>query len=368
MAGFLVHGVPCCISHVSLSQHRKLRALLGILSIVQSPSAVAGTFVAYRYNTNSVNTTMTPMKTTIVLVVLAVVGLAFCPTKVRAFRPTSFLPALHSKFPTATPRPLRTRTHAVQMNLADRFFRVVKANLNSVLQNLEDPEKILEQAVEDMQKDLIKIRQSYAEVSATQKRMERQKEQAENLSSEWYKRAQLALSKGDEELAREALSRRQQQVEVVSSLGEQMTIQAGAIDRLFNSMQQLEAKISEAKSKKDQMIARARTAKTSEKVNDMLSSVSGTSSMDAFERMKEKVEMLESKAEVAGQLAGVSDSSLEGKFKLLGESSAVDDELSKMKGMIGQGERKSAGFLPPGMAEAEVDSELEALRKEMGQR
>ena len=56
------------------------------------------------------------------------------------------------------------------MNLADRFFRVVKANLNSVLQNLEDPEKILEQAVEDMQKDLIKIRQSYAEVTATQKR------------------------------------------------------------------------------------------------------------------------------------------------------------------------------------------------------
>jgi len=58
----------------------------------------------------------------------------------------------------------------LEMNLADRFFRVVKANLNSVLQNLEDPEKILEQAVEDMQKDLIKIRQSYAEVSATQKR------------------------------------------------------------------------------------------------------------------------------------------------------------------------------------------------------
>ena len=58
----------------------------------------------------------------------------------------------------------------ISMNLADRFFRVVKANINSVIQNLEDPEKILEQAVEDMQKDLIKIRQSYAEVSATQKR------------------------------------------------------------------------------------------------------------------------------------------------------------------------------------------------------
>lgn len=110
--------------------------------------------------------------------------------------------------------------------------------------------------------------------------MERQKEQADNLANEWYKRAQLALTKvrfsqsqdvprshhhrrrplthpspphdpqprqGDEELAREALSRRQQQVEVATSLGEQMTVQAGAINKLFTSMQQLEAKITEAK-------------------------------------------------------------------------------------------------------------------------
>jgi phage shock protein A len=295
-------------------------------------------------------------------------SLAYCCCVVQAFMPpsTTFSPLSKLPIATTTPRSTRTRTNAVQMNLADRFFRVVKANLNSVLQNLEDPEKILEQAVEDMQRDLIKIRQSYAEVSATQKRMERQKEQADNLSNEWYKRAQLALGKGDEELAREALGRRQQQVEVATSLGEQMSVQASAIDKLFMSMQQLEAKITEAKAKKDQMIARARTAKTSQKVNDMLSSVTGSTSMDAFERMKEKVEMLESKAEVAGQLAGVSDSSLEGKFKLLGDGDALDEELRKMKGMLGQGEKKTAGFLPAGEAAAEVDLELEALRKDLG--
>jgi phage shock protein A len=64
------------------------------------------------------------------------------------------------------------------MNLADRFMRVAKANLNSILQKVEDPEKVLEQAVDDMQSDLIKVRQSFAEVSATQKRMERQKQEA----------------------------------------------------------------------------------------------------------------------------------------------------------------------------------------------
>jgi hypothetical protein len=108
----------------------------------------------------------------------------------------------------------RSSISSLKMNLADRFFRVVKSNVNSILGGLEDPEKILEQAVNDMQNDLVKIRQSYAEISATQKRMEKQKEQASNLADEWYKRAQLALSKNDDELAREALSRRQIQTTI----------------------------------------------------------------------------------------------------------------------------------------------------------
>jgi len=112
----------------------------------------------------------------------------------------------------------RTATQ-LHMNMVDRFFRVVKSNVNNVLSNLEDPEKVLEQAVNDMNGDLVKIRQSYAEVSATQKRMEKQKEQAQTNADEWYKRAQLALSKNDEELAREALSRRNTQLEQVRMCG-----------------------------------------------------------------------------------------------------------------------------------------------------
>ena len=69
----------------------------------------------------------------------------------------------------------------------DRFFRVVKSNVNNVLSNLEDPEKVLEQAVADMQTDLVKIRQAYAEISATHKRMEKQKEAADKMAVDWYK-------------------------------------------------------------------------------------------------------------------------------------------------------------------------------------
>jgi phage shock protein A len=69
------------------------------------------------------------------------------------------------------------------MNMLDRVFRVITSNVNSIIKGLEDPEKVLDQAVNDMQNDLIKIRQSYAEISATQKRMISQKQQADSLAN-----------------------------------------------------------------------------------------------------------------------------------------------------------------------------------------
>merc|ERR1719149_614806 len=113
------------------------------------------------------------------------------------------------------------RAPVLNMNMFDRFKRVAEANLNNVLGKLEDPEKVLAQAVEDLQKDLVTIRQSYAEVMATQKRMQRQKDQADELVEEWYERAQLALEKNDDELAREALQRRQQQADASAGLADQ---------------------------------------------------------------------------------------------------------------------------------------------------
>ncbi|CAM9775425.1 unnamed protein product [Discosporangium mesarthrocarpum] len=136
---------------------------------------------------------------------------------------------------------------SLQMNLGERFIRVAKANLNNVLKQWEDPEKVLDQAVEDMQRDLVKIRQSYAEVSASQKRMERQKAEADRLDQSWYERAQLALTNGDEVLAREALARRQQQVDTSASLSQQIEMQGDSLAKLRDSTQQLEAKITEAK-------------------------------------------------------------------------------------------------------------------------
>lgn len=258
------------------------------------------------------------------------------------------------------------------MNLFDRFARVAKSNLNELANKLEDPEKIMGQAIEEMQNDLVKIRQSYAEVTATQRRILKQKEQCDAMAQDWYKRAQLALEKGNDELAKEALTRRQQQTDEANSLQSQLDSQADSLDKLFEGMKMLEKKISENKAKKDQMVARARTAQSTQKVNDMMSGVTGKASTDAFTRMEEKVEALEAAAEVSAEmgslsgnaLPGSSSASIEDKFKALEAANEIDDELAKMKGLLaaesssstGSGDSKKTG----------VDDELEKLKRDAG--
>ena len=144
-------------------------------------------------------------------------------------------------------------------------------------------------------------------------------------------------------------------------------MQANATDKLYEGMQALEAKILESKAKKEQMVARARTAQSTQKVNDMLGGITGKTSMDAFSRMEEKVEALEASAEVSAEmgsmvdekaLPGSSGGSLESQFKMLEASSSVDQELEEMKKMLGSTSSASK--------KDDIDDELERLKREAG--
>jgi len=305
----------------------------------------------------------------------------------QAFTSPSFVAPRHALPATYNPNaklmrsaPSTSRaTSALQMNLFDRFVRVAKSNVDSVLQKVEDPEKIMNQAVEDMQNDLVKIRQSYAEVTATQRRLIKQKEQSDAMAKDWYDRAQLALQKGNEELAREALSRRQAATDEAKDVEKQIEAQASSIDKLYEGMQMLEKKILESRGKKEQMAARARVAKSTQQVNDMLGGLTGNTSMDAFNRMEEKVEALEAAAEVSAEmgsmsgnmLPGSAGASVESQFAALEASSEVDDELKKLKGLLGgssssSSTSSSSSSSSSANSDPKLDDELEKMKKEAG--
>lgn len=238
------------------------------------------------------------------------------------------------------------------MGLFDRIWRAIRANLNDLIGKMEDPEKILEQTVLDMQDDLIQLRQAVAQAIATQKRTERQASQARTNAEEWYRRAQLALQKGDDNLAREALARRKSYLETANAMEAQLGQQGAIVTQLKQNMMKLESKITEAKTKKDMYIARARSAKASEQLNEMLNRVGAGSAMNAFERMEDKVLQLEARSEAIAEL-GSDD--LEKRFDALGQGDEIDAELAAMKGQM-------TGALP---ASQSVDPDLEKLRSEI---
>jgi len=255
----------------------------------------------------------------------------------------------------------RSRSHVVtEANLFSRFTRVIGSYANSLITAAEDPEKLLESTVMDMQNDLIKMRQATAQVIASQKQLEKKYEAAQQASDDWYKRAQLAMEKGDEDLAREALTRRKSYAENAESMKANLDAQKDAVDKLIANTRLLESKMAEAKSKKDTLKARAASAKTNKAVNDMVSGMSTSSALSAFERMEEKVMAMEAEAEAMGVFAAPDD--LEKQFKALEAGGGIEDELKALKKSLpGRGAK---GALPQGRPVSEaIESELEALRK-----
>lgn len=241
------------------------------------------------------------------------------------------------------------------MGLIDRIRRVIRANFNSLVSNAEDPEKIIEQAVTDMQQDLIMLRQAVAGAIATQKRTERQASQAEATAQEWFNRAQLALSKQDENLAREALTRRKSYQETAAAMQSQLSQQSGVVGKLKDNMRSLESKISEAKTKKDLYIARARSAQASQKIQEMLGNTGTGSAINAFEKMEEKVMQLEAQSEVLEELGS---NELEKRYAALEAGDDIESELAALKANLTP---DTGAALPSSLGNSVQKSDLEKL-------
>ena len=252
------------------------------------------------------------------------------------------------------------------MGLFDRLSRVVRANVNDLVSKAEDPEKVLEQAVIDMQEDLVQLRQAVARSIATQKRTEQQYNKNQSEANTWQQRAQLALSKGDENLAREALVRKKSFAETAASLKQQLDGQSSQVATLKRNLIALESKISEAKTKKDMLRARANAAKANRQLQDSMNNLGTSSAMGAFERMEDKVMQLEAESETAAELGGTG---IEQQFAELEAGSGVDDELAAMKaqlsGTSAQTPKLEAAETTSNPQDAVIDAELDELRSQL---
>jgi phage shock protein A len=229
------------------------------------------------------------------------------------------------------------------VGILERIRTVLKSNINALISKAEDPEKMLNQLVMDMNEQLIEAKKQVASSIADEKRLERQMLENKGQSDEWERKAMLAVKAGKDDLAKEALLRKQEYAGYAASFQKEYDSQHASVEQLKDALRQLQAKIEEANRKKNLLIARAKRAEAQKQIQQTMGSLSGGSSFDTFDRMTSKVDQLEAEADAAGELNAISaDQKLEDKFKELEASpgGSADQLLEDLKAKMARLEDK----------------------------
>lgn len=227
------------------------------------------------------------------------------------------------------------------MGIFDRFKTVISSNINDMISKAENPEKMLNQLIIDMNQQMVESKKAVAMAIADEKKIERELLEQKRQAEEWERKAVIAVKAGRDDLAKEALLRKQEAENYYLQLKPQWESQKAAVEKLKETLRQLQNKIDEATRKKNILIARAKRAEAQQKIQKTLTSMSGnTSAFETFDRMAKKVDEMEARAEAHAELADLSQSSsLEKEFSKLESSGAGADlllEELKQK-MLGEG-------------------------------
>lgn len=214
------------------------------------------------------------------------------------------------------------------MGILDRVSQLVRANVNDLLDRAEDPEKMINQILRDMQENITEARKAVASMIAQEKELEIDLAQTHKLSSEWQRKAERAVAAGKDDLAREALRRKKDNDENAAVYQQQLTVQEQAVEKLKSQLTALESKYQSTLSQRDSLIARQRRAEAQKKVTASLTTFSPLDPSGDLERMERKIRQNE--AQAAAQIE-MHDDTLDAQFKELDYDQDVEDELTALK-------------------------------------
>lgn len=223
------------------------------------------------------------------------------------------------------------------MSILSRICTILSANINDLLDRAENPEKMLNQYVLDMEEAYKEARGGVVAAIAEKNLLESKYNEAVSEFKEWEKKAALAVEKGQDDLALKALKRQQNAEEDANSLKTSLDAQSKACEDLKDNLSLLEDKISEVKNKKEVLIARAKNVQAAKKVQDTMGRVGSKLNTEGFDKMEEKVNRLEAEAKAQEELNGLD---LDAKFKALEDDKDSDkklhDKLAELKSKLGK--------------------------------
>jgi phage shock protein A len=219
------------------------------------------------------------------------------------------------------------------VNILDRIAQVLRANINDLLDNAEDPEVMLNQILRDMEDSLDKGKSQVAEQIAQEKMMQADLDAAQKNVTEWGKKAELALAKEKEDLAREALRRQADYEEQVEVYEKQLAAQQQAVKKLKADLAALESKYQDARRKKDTLIARAKRVSAQQQIASASAKLSAVDYSSDLARMERRIQEKEARAAARQEL---DKSSSDDDFDKLGADDDVEKRLAALKQKLGK--------------------------------
>ena len=214
------------------------------------------------------------------------------------------------------------------MALRERVSTLVRANLNDLIDKAEDPEKMIKQVILDMQNQLLQVKTQVAIAIADQHLLAKKQKENEEKVSEWTRKAELAVRKKEDDLARAALHRVESYSEMSANFAQQVGDQKAQVENLKTALRKLEQKLEEAHAKADLLIAQHRRARAVGRAHDARTAIGDGSKSPAFDRMKRKVAHNEAVSQAKSEL-GADD--VEDRLIAIEKEDRIEQLLAEMK-------------------------------------
>ncbi len=214
------------------------------------------------------------------------------------------------------------------MGIFTRFSDIISSNINSMLDKAEDPEKMIKLMIHEMEDTLIELKTSCAGVIAGRKKVARKLEEINTKRDLWGERASLAVAKGRDNLAREALMEKRRFSAAAEALEDELTEYAGLIAQYHEDIGELENKLNNAKEKKRVLAQRHKRATGKKRAQEDIRRSNSSDTMARFDKLESRIEQMEAEAELVNT---PQKPSLEEEFDNLASDDEIENELAKLK-------------------------------------
>jgi phage shock protein A len=214
------------------------------------------------------------------------------------------------------------------MALLERVTTLVRANLNDLIDQAEDPEKMIKQVILDMQNQLLQVKTQAAIAIADQHLLMKKQKESEDSAAEWVRKAELGVDKGQDDLARAALERSMNARQIAESFAAQVADQTAQVENLKTALRKLDLKLAEARNKSDVLIAQHRRSRALARASDARMKVGDGSKAAAFDRVENKVQHAEAVGQAKAEMAA---DTMEDRLAALEKEDAVEKLLAEIK-------------------------------------